>query len=636
MRRRLLLIILIILTILSGCAKTNDLSNIGDIHVGQLQRPNNLDLDSDSDATVNANAETKDTISDIDLNTDTHTDINNEIDETENPEPDSTDNSKSSKNTENTEDTKNTKNTKNYETTPEPIQESKKPTETQANTEATTEIKNITETTVRITETPTRPIQTQEPTKPATTTPTPTPTAPPPVTVVEVSSVNISENALSMNKNGTYFLTASVSPSNATNQTLAWESSNSSVVSVKNGKLTALSAGSAVITVKSNNGKTAQCNVTVTVPVQSITVKVNQKEVNKGTEFEAVIEIFPSDATDKSFTVSSSNENILRKSGSKWLAYGAGTAKITASSSNGITGSFEVAVVVPVESVKFETAQKTVKRYDTFTLNPTVLPADATNKTLTYKSDNQNVLTVLNNGTIYAAGAGTANITCISSNGIQASCQITVTVPVEAIYVEIGRYKYKTGETAEFKVTIYPEDATDKSYNISITGSGGELAGNNSNSVLCNSSGVTTITATASNGVSGKRNIEIIDLNEYAAEVLRLTNIERQKAGLPDLVSTDGLKKTALTRAKELITLFSHSRPDGSDCFTAYDENSVTYWTAGENIAAWQSTPEEVINDWMNSPGHRANILSSEFGRLGVGVEMDSNGRLYWSQNFTD
>ena len=118
--------------------------------------------------------------------------------------------------------------------------------------------------------------------------------------------------------------------------------------------------------------------------------------------------------------------------------------------------------------------------------------------------------------------------------------------------------------------------------------------------------------------------------------MLRLTNIERQKAGLSDLVSTDALKKTARVRANEIITLFSHDRPDGSECFTAYDENNAPYWTAGENIATGQTTPEEVVRAWMDSPGHKENILNPEFGCLGVGVETDSNGKLYWSQNFTN
>jgi len=301
---------------------------------------------------------------------------------------------------------------------------------------------------------------------------------------------------------------------------------------------------------------------------------------------------------------------------------------------NGNTKELRLITIVPVESVKFGEAQKTVNRYEKYKLNPAVLPADATNKILTYKTNNPSVATVSNSGEVYAAGAGTAIITGISDNGIQASCAITVVVPVSAIYIETDRYRYKTGETVDFKVIVYPEDATDKSYAVNVAGSG-ELSGDNK--IFCMSSGITTITAAASsNMVSGKKDISVIDLYEFSAEVLRLTNIERQKYGLPDLSHNGALRDVAFIRAKELVTLYSHTRPNGKSCFTAYEENHIDYWAAGENIACGQSTPEEVVKDWMNSPGHRENILDRDFGRLGVGVEMDSKGRLYWSQNFTD
>jgi uncharacterized protein YkwD len=87
-------------------------------------------------------------------------------------------------------------------------------------------------------------------------------------------------------------------------------------------------------------------------------------------------------------------------------------------------------------------------------------------------------------------------------------------------------------------------------------------------------------------------------------------------------------------RAEELIQSFSHTRPDGTSCFTAFDEFGVDYRAAGENIAAGQKTPEDVVNSWMNSSGHRANILSENFTAIGVGVAEDVNGTLYWVQMF--
>ena len=127
------------------------------------------------------------------------------------------------------------------------------------------------------------------------------------------------------------------------------------------------------------------------------------------------------------------------------------------------------------------------------------------------------------------------------------------------------------------------------------------------------------------------------DTNEfntaYEAQVLRLVNNERAKYGLSPLVQDSGATQVAHLRAKEIVQSFSHTRPNGSSCFTAASELGVSYRSAGENIAYGYPTPEAVVNGWMNSEGHRKNILSSSFGKIGIGC-YESGGVLYWSQFF--
>lgn len=119
----------------------------------------------------------------------------------------------------------------------------------------------------------------------------------------------------------------------------------------------------------------------------------------------------------------------------------------------------------------------------------------------------------------------------------------------------------------------------------------------------------------------------------YEAEVIRLVNAERAKQGLSALSKNDGAVNVARVRAKEIVSSFSHTRPDGRSCFTAASDLGVTYRTAGENIAYGYSTPAQVVNGWMNSEGHRKNILSKSFSKIGVGC-YSSGGVLYWSQFF--
>lgn len=124
--------------------------------------------------------------------------------------------------------------------------------------------------------------------------------------------------------------------------------------------------------------------------------------------------------------------------------------------------------------------------------------------------------------------------------------------------------------------------------------------------------------------------------NDFARQVLDLVNKERAKEKLSKLSTTSLLGEAADKRAKEIVNTFSHTRPNGSSWSTVLKELKISYKAAGENIAYGQGTPQEVVKAWMNSPGHRANILNANFGKLGVGVYKDSKGIIYWTQIFTN
>ncbi len=122
-------------------------------------------------------------------------------------------------------------------------------------------------------------------------------------------------------------------------------------------------------------------------------------------------------------------------------------------------------------------------------------------------------------------------------------------------------------------------------------------------------------------------------MEEYAREVAIIVNREREKQGLEPLKFSDQLSEVANLRSNEIQTLFAHTRPDGTSCFTAMDEAGIDYYYGGENIAYGQKTPEAVMTAWMNSQGHKDNILSEEPNYLGVGVTYNNN-RYYWVQLF--
>ena len=125
------------------------------------------------------------------------------------------------------------------------------------------------------------------------------------------------------------------------------------------------------------------------------------------------------------------------------------------------------------------------------------------------------------------------------------------------------------------------------------------------------------------------------DALSYAEQVVALVNAERAKAGLNALTLDTEIASAALVRAKETEISFSHTRPDGRHFSTALSDSGISFRGAGENIAWGQKTPEEVMNGWMNSEGHRANILNPNFTKIGVGYYQNSAGRNYWTQLFT-
>lgn len=116
----------------------------------------------------------------------------------------------------------------------------------------------------------------------------------------------------------------------------------------------------------------------------------------------------------------------------------------------------------------------------------------------------------------------------------------------------------------------------------------------------------------------------------YASQVLDLVNKERKNYGLSELTLTQSLTDSAMLRAVETTVSFSHTRPNGEKCFTAFEWSRA----AGENIAYGQRSPEQVVNAWMNSSGHRANILSTNFTTIGIGC-FEYGGTYYWSQAFS-
>jgi uncharacterized YkwD family protein len=122
------------------------------------------------------------------------------------------------------------------------------------------------------------------------------------------------------------------------------------------------------------------------------------------------------------------------------------------------------------------------------------------------------------------------------------------------------------------------------------------------------------------------------DSSQFAQQVLDIVNQERTKAGLSPLTMDGNLTKVAMAKAQDMYNnnYFDHQSPTYGSPFDMMNKFGITYNTAGENIAKGQTSPTEVMNQWMNSPGHRANILNSSFTNIGIAYYNSE-----WVQEFT-
>ena len=137
-----------------------------------------------------------------------------------------------------------------------------------------------------------------------------------------------------------------------------------------------------------------------------------------------------------------------------------------------------------------------------------------------------------------------------------------------------------------------------------------------------------------SNAQSSKYLVDNITSQED--EVIRLVNVERAKYKLAPLTKNTTLARLARMKAQDMIdkNYFSHTSPTYGSPFDMMKKYNVKYSYAGENIAYGQKTPASVMSAWMNSTGHRANILSPNFKQIGVGLAINKSGVPYWVQMF--
>lgn len=294
------------------------------------------------------------------------------------------------------------------------------------------------------------------------------------ITVVPtlVSSIDVVPQEISLKVNQTIKVQAVVNPVDATDKSLKWSSSNTSVATVDgNGNIIAVAMGETDITVTANDGSgvSATCKVTVVpTPVESVSVTANGSTTLKpGQSLQLNATVLPENATDKTVVWTSSDVTVATVTNSGLVtAVSVGNASITAtagdrSASAGIT----VEPILAESLILFHT-DIDLKVGEEYTLSPVITPENTTDKTLVWWSDDESIASVDSNGTVHANAIGNTVVRVSTTDGTELKAEARIYVhptPISKIIIDYdGPTTLKVGETAKLSVKVLPENATDK------------------------------------------------------------------------------------------------------------------------------------------------------------------------------
>ena len=441
---------------------------------------------------------------------------------------------------------------------------------------------------------------------------------------IPAASVSLNFAELSLQQGSGNTLTAEVLPKNTTDK-VEWYSSNEKVATVKDGNVTAIGVGEAVITVKAGS-KSATCKVKVSekkVEVSGVSIS-ETLSLKKGESGTLSVKFTPENATDKTVTWSSDNEKAATVKDGKVTAVAKGTAKITVTSKNGKKAVCTVTVTEDTVAVTEVTLNKTaleIKVDGSETLNATVKPDHATNKEVIWTSSDDAVVKVDKDGKVTGVKEGTAKIIVITKdNEKKATCDVTVKPRDPKITMEKKEATVKVGETLTLKVKVTIEGKP-----VEWKSSDEKLATVKPNGeVTAKAKGKVTITATCD---GDSTTCEVTIKEDYDAKSDTSTSL-KDKSGNQVYVLADGKYVEAKAADYYKYDTFYIKESVGEIIYTGWQNiDGRTYYfdKNGNKVTGEQTIQGAKYN--FNSDG----TLNTGSGILGIDVST-FNGTIDWNK----
>lgn len=340
-------------------------------------------------------------------------------------------------------------------------------------------------------------------------------TGTPEPSVIEVEAIQITPETLLVEIGKTAQLTATVLPENATDKSITWESSDETLLTVTDtGLVTALAIGSATVTVRATNGVLKTCPVTVTPKYEAVTrVELNQSALSLtvGETVQLTAVVTPENATNKTLAWSSSAPEIAAVSEGAVTALSVGDARIQAASADGPSAECSVTVLpVLVESIAFEPSALELFVGDSSRITATILPENATDKTITWASSDSAIVSIAN-GTVTGLSVGSATVTGTTSNGKTATCTVTVKeVFAQSIAITPKISSIPLGQSVQLQASILPQNTTNKT--ITWESSDDSIIHIEGNEATGSALGTAVITARSSNELTDSCEVSVVEL----------------------------------------------------------------------------------------------------------------------------
>lgn len=410
--------------------------------------------------------------------------------------------------------------------------------------------------------------------------------------VVPATGISLDKNTLELTKNSTGKLTATVTPADA-DETVTWKSSNNNVATVgDDGTVTATGKGTADITAKV--GKyTATCKVTVTVPLNGISINGTANKIKKGKTTQLTVVYDPEDTTDDKTVTWSVDDKTVAKVDKNGLVTGLkeGKAVVTAK-----VGTKSAAYNVDVEEVKLTSVSipdtLTIHRGESNKLIVTYNPEDTTDdKTVTWKSSDPDSVAVGADGTITAKAVGGAVITA-QVGSCTAECTVTVDSPLKKIVPDEKTIEMTKNQTAVITYTFNPSDTTD-SRDVTFQSSKEDVVSvDAAGKLVAKKAGTATVTITGYNGINATVTVKVkeIPINKITLNVknavLEAGEEENLEAAIAPANNTDDNQKITWSSSDDKVATVTADPTDSKKAVV----KAVAGGTATITATAWNGT----------------------------------------------